>query len=467
MNEYKLTVIIPTFNQAQNIHIGLDSVPEDPRIEIIIVDDGSTDSTYKTICEYQKAHPKKAIRIFRLPKNKGVSTALNKGLDNARGEYIVLLGSDGDYFYTGALSKAIDQWFDGTDLIYFDMIDNRGDRRRLTPDTRDKHTGSVKFMRRAFIGDTRNPTDYRRGEDNMFIASLVAKNPTEKFTYEVIKHYNYPREGSLSWNAYHGITDKKGQPIMNIEKKDIVYCLKNSLNNEELRYSLRSLKNLPHREVWMVGGMPPQWVKGVHYIPFENNCETKWDNTRQALQIVCETKGISSDFIWFNDDFYVLQPIQDLRYHYDRTLSERANETISQKTHTMSKYGHRLMQAQMELIQHNKPFKNFELHCPIIYNKKKMLACLKKYPHSVLPRSLYCNEYNIDALQNGDYKIEDLQKTISAGSPFASTSDNSFRSGEIGRQIRGIFPLPSEYEDKWSGLSKPPMFGHNRDLRFL
>lgn len=209
----KLTVIIPTYNQQKHIHIGLDSIPADDRIETIVVDDGSTDDTFDTVHKYMKEHKDKKISLIGLAENSGVSVALNKGLDAARGEYVVLLGSDGDYFYKNALTRAIDKWFDGTDLIYFDMLDNRGDRRRLTPKTKYQHTGSVKFMRREFIGKTRNPINYRRREDNIFFDLLMAKHPTEKFTNKVIKHYNYPRKGSLSWNAYHGITDKKGFPL--------------------------------------------------------------------------------------------------------------------------------------------------------------------------------------------------------------------------------------------------------------
>lgn len=209
----ELTVIIPTYNQQDNILIGLDSIPPDPRIETIVVDDGSTDDTFETVHKYMKEHQDKKIRLIGLAENQGVSVALNKGLDEARGTYIVLLGSDGDYFYEGSLTKAIDEWFDGTDLIYFDMRDNRGHRRRLNPSSRLLHTGSVKFMRREFVGKTRNPINYRRREDNIFMELLLLKHPTEKYMHEVIKHYNYPREGSLSWNAYHGVTDKKGFPI--------------------------------------------------------------------------------------------------------------------------------------------------------------------------------------------------------------------------------------------------------------
>ena len=211
----RLSVIIPAYNQEDSICVGLDSIPADNRIETIVVNDGSTDNTLEVVREYKKNNPAKRIRLLSLNQNSGVSVALNKGLDTAIGEYVVFLGSDGDYFYEGSLTKALDNWLDGTDLIYFDMVDNRGNIRHLTPETRLLHTGSVKFMRRQFIGYSRLPSDIRRREDNIFITELSKKRPTEKYTNEIIKHYNYPREGSLSWNAYHGVTDKYGRELEN------------------------------------------------------------------------------------------------------------------------------------------------------------------------------------------------------------------------------------------------------------
>lgn len=209
MSSKRLTVITPVYNQSVLVRVGLDSVPPDARIEHILVDDGSTDKTWQALTDYKNAHPEKDIKVFHWDGNLGVSYAVNKGLDEAKGEYVVLLGSDGDYFYPGSLLKAMDEWFDGTDLVYFDASDNRRVR-RLTPKTKEEHTGSFKFMRRAFIGDTRCPLDRRRSEDDVFLRDLLAKNPTEKFTNEIVKHYNYPRRRSLSWNAKHGLTDQFG-----------------------------------------------------------------------------------------------------------------------------------------------------------------------------------------------------------------------------------------------------------------
>lgn len=248
---------------------------------------------------------------------------------------------------------------------------------------------------------------------------------------------------------------------------DIVYCLKNSLNNEELRYSLRSLVNLPHRNIWIIGGKPPKWVKNVYYLPFEQKEESKWMNTRKMLELACNTPKISTNFMWFNDDFFILRPIVDLQYHTDRTLQERALNTISPKTQTFSKYGRRLMQEHTALEENGLTTRNFEVHCPMVYNKKKLLRVLEKYPTLVMPRSLYGNEYKLKAIDGKDYKIEDNHSKISPEAPFASTSDLSFRNGEIGKQVRGLFTKPSEHEDVWAGLSTPPNFNRGQDLRFL
>ena len=211
--KYKLTVIIPTFEQAERIHIGLDSIPADPRVEILVIDDGSQDGTSDVVRQYMENHPDKDIRLLGWDKNKGVSYAVNEGLDNAQGEYVVLLGSDGDFFLKGKITEVLDNWLDGADLVFYDLVDNNGHIRRLNGRTMAKYPGAVKFMRREFVGNTRCPVERRRAEDVIFTKELLEKKPHPKFIHQVIKHYNYPREGSLTWNARHGITDSIGNPL--------------------------------------------------------------------------------------------------------------------------------------------------------------------------------------------------------------------------------------------------------------
>ncbi len=201
----KLSVIIPAYNQQNLIKIGLESIPARDDIEIIIVDDGSTDETLSEIRNYQINSPKNVI-ILHNEENKGVAFSINRGLDVASGEYIVLLGSDGDYFVN--LENGMN-YLDGTDLVYFPLEINSG--RMWRPE--DCCAGSCKFMRKEFIGNTRVPL-LLNCEDNAFYQLLKRKDPTESILGMDImyKHYNYPRENSLVWRAEHYI-DEKGKQL--------------------------------------------------------------------------------------------------------------------------------------------------------------------------------------------------------------------------------------------------------------
>lgn len=191
----KLTVIIPVYNQEELVIKALNSIPVRKDIEIIVIDDGSTDNTWNNLLSYRNHHIEdRNIVLLYNEENKGVGYTVNKGYDNASGEYIVLLGSD-DYF-TENFEKCLEK-LDGTDIIYFNLIDNTGAIWRITPQNKNSYVGSVKFMRREFIGDTRCP-EKRALEDVSFHEQLMAKNPTEKYLDTIIKHYNFPRENSLT-----------------------------------------------------------------------------------------------------------------------------------------------------------------------------------------------------------------------------------------------------------------------------
>lgn len=203
MNEIKISVIIPCYNQQDLVIKAIESIPKRDDIEIIVIDDGSTDNTWNNLLEYRNKHSEllNLILLYN-EENKGVAYTVNKGYDNAKGEYVVLLGSD-DYFYTEKFEEAIKE-LDGTDLVYFNLQINNGEVWRLTPENKTGLCGSVKFMRRAFIGDTRCKEDKRQGEDYYFYKELLEKQPTEKFTDITLKKYNYPRENSLTDLAKKG-----------------------------------------------------------------------------------------------------------------------------------------------------------------------------------------------------------------------------------------------------------------------
>lgn len=198
MNNIKVSVLIPVWNQEQLVIRCLDSIPKRDDVEIIVWDDGSTDNTWNNLMEYSKRHN---IKLFRNKENKGVSYTLNKLMDKACGEYFELCGSD-DFFYTDNFEKALDE-LDGTDMIFFQTSNNYG----MVELNEHNKCGAFKFMRREFMKDFRNDEYRIAGEDYHLWKKILKANPSIKILNIKVKHYNYPRVGSLCWQLNQGMVD--------------------------------------------------------------------------------------------------------------------------------------------------------------------------------------------------------------------------------------------------------------------
>jgi glycosyltransferase involved in cell wall biosynthesis len=191
----KLTIIVPVYNQEVLVTRALDSIPRRNDIEVLIVNDGSTDNTKEVITNYQQEHQELNIRIINLPENKGLGNAKNVGYDNAVGEYVNQLDSD-DFLYTSEYNRVVDM-LDGTDMVYMSLRANDGGIFNITKaNQRGLCSGCARFIKKSFLGDTRCPI-VDAGEDWALNEELQAKPHTDKFTEIIGYHYNFPREGSL------------------------------------------------------------------------------------------------------------------------------------------------------------------------------------------------------------------------------------------------------------------------------
>jgi glycosyltransferase involved in cell wall biosynthesis len=115
----KVSVIIPIFNVEDYIIECLDSISNQTlkEIEIICVNDGSTDNSLSIIEEYSK-NDNRIIIINQI--NRGLSEARNTGVKYSNGEYIYFIDSD-DYLDQNALLELYNQGKkDDLDIIYFD-----------------------------------------------------------------------------------------------------------------------------------------------------------------------------------------------------------------------------------------------------------------------------------------------------------------------------------------------------------
>lgn len=112
-----VSVIIPTYNNASLIGRTINSVLAQTftDYELLIIDDGSTDSTDSLIESIAKTHP--SVRYFYKP-NGGVSSARNFGIDQAQGQYISFLDSD-DLWDDRFLEKMVAQITEEKKLICF------------------------------------------------------------------------------------------------------------------------------------------------------------------------------------------------------------------------------------------------------------------------------------------------------------------------------------------------------------
>lgn len=90
-----VSVVIPTFNRADVLPRAINSVLNQTisDLELIIVDDGSTDETTQVVSSYDDER----IKYMSFEQNKGANAARTKGIDAARGEYIAFLDSDDEW----------------------------------------------------------------------------------------------------------------------------------------------------------------------------------------------------------------------------------------------------------------------------------------------------------------------------------------------------------------------------------
>jgi len=92
-----VSIVIPTYNRARQVQAALKSVLAQtyPEFEAIVVDDGSTDGTDESIKQIVRLQGGNGgqVRYFFQP-NQGQSAARNKGIDEARGEWVAFLDSD-------------------------------------------------------------------------------------------------------------------------------------------------------------------------------------------------------------------------------------------------------------------------------------------------------------------------------------------------------------------------------------
>ena len=171
---------------------------------------------------------------------------------------------------------------------------------------------------------------------------------------------------------------------------------------------------------------------------------TKWENTSKLLRAACEHDEVSDDFWLFNDDFFVLRPVDGLPPMYHGTLAERIRR-IEERFGGPSRYGTQLAVIERMLKTRGLGTLDYSLHVPMPVNKEKALVTMDEFS-SPMFRSLYGNRHAIGGVDVPDVKLYGLFDVPPDGAILASTVDMVFSHGAGGVHIRGMFPDKCRYE---------------------
>lgn len=210
---------------------------------------------------------------------------------------------------------------------------------------------------------------------------------------------------------------------------DLVYVVKNGDRNEELRYSLRSLTNLPHGKVWMAGGKP-SWVRNVEHMPTVQR-SNKFVNALKNLEAVLPQ--VSAEFVLMNDDFIILAPLERV-------------PTLYMEVHGQTLAKQALVGVRKILARHGiEDLVSYEMHTPFVYSRDLLVETLEKAKGVHIAgyqRTLYGNLNRIGGTLAVDCKVKGNRLPVG---PFVSTSEKTFQGG-VGQMIRRLFPEPSPFE---------------------
>lgn len=230
-----------------------------------------------------------------------------------------------------------------------------------------------------------------------------------------------------------------------VSAPDIVYINKPGDENPELRYSLRSLANLPHGTVW-ISGYIPSWVTGVREIHVHR--VTGWSKYRAAttnLRAAVTHRGVSERFYLFNDDFYILTEIDEVpmlnRGPVDEVIDSYARRQV------LGDYVAGMAQSRDLLYSLGVPEPlSYELHIPMPLDKRLMIEVLDLCRGLACPhwRTVYGNLHCKSSPTMQDVKSIRSDDPL-IGTTYASTNTLSTK-GVAGRALRHRFPNRCSYE---------------------
>lgn len=234
---YKLSIIVPSYNEVKTISNLLEKVRtvallHEIEKQVIVVDDGSTDNTDKEVNNYKKKHPQEDIIYIKHQINSGKGSAIHTGIKHATGDFILIQDADLEYD-TKDYNSLLEPILEGrADVVYGSRFVG-GKPHRVLFFWHSIGNKVLTFLSNIF--SNLNLTDMENGY-KLFRADILKSIPLKekRFGFEpevTAKVAKIPdiRIYEVA-NAYYGRTYKDGKKISWRDGLKAIYCI--------LRYNL-------------------------------------------------------------------------------------------------------------------------------------------------------------------------------------------------------------------------------------
>ena len=276
MQTKKVSIIIPSYNVENYIYRGIESCIKQTynNIEIVIVDDGSTDETWKIVQKYSTLD----TRIKAIKKNNGgVSSARNLALQSATGDYVIFLDSD-DWIKNNTIEIMVKKIKKNPNLliccdrsfVYEDNID------KIFPQVTDNHEEIKKNVIECFstgIGNLQSSCykifDLRIiKEKNIFFKENIYHGEDGLFVFEYLNYMQgilyfseclwniLTRKGSATNSGYNEkwLTAIDAAKIISnyqdFSKQEKVFLSKYCIDRAvAIKTAMLDTKNIPHEDL--------------------------------------------------------------------------------------------------------------------------------------------------------------------------------------------------------------------------
>lgn len=199
--------------------------------------------------------------------------------------------------------------------------------------------------------------------------------------------------------------------------------------SDELFWAIKSLKNVEHGTIYVIGDEPPLNVKGIEYIPKRRVAGPDHYDQIQKYEYGAFDASVSEKILLMNDDMFIMEDWFPQNYNRG-TLDEHIN------SRRMDSYTRFLKSTKEFLESKNMMTISYEVHTPMLVEKSKLLEAIYELHgvegrSDVMIRSYYGNRFGIEST-----RIEDPKNPKDyEGKSILSTNDTTFK-GPLGKYIK-------------------------------